>query len=269
MAEKERLMSEMTSRCWQRPGGLFAALALTAAVAAVAACGASSGNGGGGASTAQPAGAAATSQPAPARPSYDAVPLIPREKLFGNPTKVGPQLSPDGKRLAYIAPHEGVLNVFIKTVGQEDDKVVTADKLRGIRIYFWAASGDHILYLQDKGGDENWHVYAVPVAGGEARDLTPLEKVQAQIVAVEHKFPNQILVGLNDRDPQLHDVYKIDLRSGKRTLVEKNDIGAVGWVADHKLRVRGAQVLTPDGGAALMYRAGATGACKQLAMWGA
>jgi hypothetical protein len=169
MAEKERLMSEMTSRCWQRPGGLFAALALTAAVAAVAACGASSGNGGGGASTAQPAGAAATSQPAPARPSYDAVPLIPREKLFGNPTKVGPQLSPDGKRLAYIAPHEGVLNVFIKTVGQEDDKVVTADKLRGIRIYFWAASGDHILYLQDKGGDENWHVYAVPVAGGEAR----------------------------------------------------------------------------------------------------
>src|SRR5690606_35671485 len=120
-----------------------------------------------------------------------------------------------------------------------------------------------------RGGDENWHVYAVPVAGGEAVDLTPLEKVQAQIIAIERSQPNHILVGLNDRDPQLHDVYRVNLNNGKRTLVVKNDINAVGFVADHKLRVRIAQVLTPEGGAALMHRASDRGKWKELLRWSA
>ncbi len=213
------------------------------------------------------AGAAASE--AGTRRTYDAVPLIPREVLFGNPSRRSPLISPDGTRLAYLAPSDGVLNVWVKTIGAGDDKVVTADKLRGIRQYFWAENGEQIIYLQDSGGDENWHVYAVPARGGEARDLTPIEKVQAQIIAVERKFPDQILVGLNDRDPQLHDVYRVELKSGKRTLVCQNDIGAVGWIADHRLRVRAAQVLTPDGGGALMHRPGGSGSWKELARWGA
>ncbi|HWM84379.1 MAG TPA: S9 family peptidase [Kofleriaceae bacterium] len=258
-------MIDVSRRSRHPLGRPVLALALAGASLA-AACGGTSD----GAEPAAPGKPAPAAAPAAApRASYDAVPLIPREVLFGNPTKVGPQLSPDGKQLAYLAPHEGVLNVFVRTVGKEDDKVVTADKLRGIRQYFWAQNGQQIIYLQDKGGDENWHVYVVPAGGGEARDLTPLEKVQAQIVAIERKFPNEILVGINDRDPQLHDVHKIDLRSGKRTLVARNDIGAVGWVADHRLRVRAAQVFKPDGGASLMYRAGASGKWKQLATWGA
>ncbi|HKE20221.1 MAG TPA: S9 family peptidase [Kofleriaceae bacterium] len=257
----------------RRRGGAGAlAMAAAIAMAANAGCGGATQkgqDGAGGPAAAQPAAGAEAAPPAPSGPSYGAVPLIPREVLFGNPVKTSPALSPDGKRLAYLAPDQGVLNVFVKTIGKDDDKVVTADKLRGIRQYFWAENGKQIIYLQDKGGDENWHVYAVPAAGGEARDLTPLEKVQAQIVAVERKAPDHILVALNDRNPQLHDVYKVDLRSGERKLEVQNDIGAVGWLADHRLRVRGAQVLTPDGGAKLMVRPGATGAWKELAHWAA
>ena len=204
----------------------------------------------------------------PRWPAYDAVPLIPREVLFGNPSRFAPKLSPDGKRMAYIAPHEGVLNIWVRTVGQEDDKVVTSDKHRGIRNYFWAPSGKKLLYLQDKDGDENNHVFAVPAEGGDAVDLTPMPKVRAEIIAVERTRPNEILVGINDRDPQVHDVYKIDIQSGKKTLVQQNDFNAISWVADHKLQVRIAAVLTPDGGTLIKHRPGnAKGAWKDLVNW--
>jgi dipeptidyl aminopeptidase/acylaminoacyl peptidase len=198
-----------------------------------------------------------------------AVPLIPREVLFGNPVKASPTLSPDGKRMAYLAPRGGVLNVFVKTVGKDDDKPVTDDKLRGIHHYEWAATGRYIIYRQDPRGDENWRVYAVPASGGVAGDLTPLDKVQAQVIAVEHKIPDKILVALNDRDPRLYDVYEVELDSGERKLVALNDIGAVDWIADHRLRVRAAQVLTPDGGMLLLHRRGRSGKWKRLARWGA
>lgn len=196
--------------------------------------------------------------------SYDAVPLIPRDVLFGNPEKAGPQISPDGTKLAYLAPDQGVLNVWVRTIGQTDDKVVTRDRVRGIRSYFWAPSGQHILYVQDKGGDENWHVWATPIAGGESRNLTPLDNVRAQIVAVESSHPNHIMIGLNDRNPQLHDVYKLDLTTGERTLVVKNDIGALGWGIDHTFSVRAAQVLTPTGGSKIIVRQDESSAWKDL-----
>src|SRR5690349_13660385 len=87
--------------------------------------------------------------------------IIPREILFGNPVKTSPQISPDGKRMAYIAPVNNVLNVWMKTIGKDDDKPVTKDTDRGIRRYFWAEDNQHIMYLQDKGGNENWRLYAV------------------------------------------------------------------------------------------------------------
>ena len=85
--------------------------------------------------------------------------LIPREILFGNPEKAGPQVSPNGKMLSYLAPDNGVLNVWVRTLGKADDRVVTSDKKRGIRSYFWQEDSQHVLYTQDQGGDENWHVY--------------------------------------------------------------------------------------------------------------
>jgi len=200
---------------------------------------------------------------------YDAVALIPREKLFGNPVKASPRLSPDGKRLAYLAPQDGVLNVWVQTVGKEDGKLLTADKVRGIRQYFWAEDGQHIVYLQDAGGDENWHAYSIPAAGGTAVDLTPVKGVQAEIVGVEKSDPGHILVGLNDRDPQFHDIYKVDLKTGKRTLVYKNEIKAVGFTVDHKLRVRAAQTFTPTGTIEVLHRADDKAPWKKIAAWGA
>src|SRR4051812_42080198 len=126
------------------------------------------------------------------------VPLVPRQVLFGNPERMSPRISPDGTRLAWIAPDEGVLNVW---VGPADALVqaapVTKDRDRGIRSYFWAHDNRHLLYVQDKGGDENWRLYAVDLDTGDTRDLTPFDDVQARVEEVERRFPNEILVGLN------------------------------------------------------------------------
>ena len=86
-------------------------------------------------------------------------PLIPREVLFGNPERADPQISPDGTQLGYLAPVDGVLNVWIRTLGKTDDRAVTADKHRGIRNFLWQYDNQHILYTQDLGGDENWRLH--------------------------------------------------------------------------------------------------------------
>ena len=130
--------------------------------------------------------------------------LIDRKKLFGNPDKTSARISPDGSKLSYLAPRDGVLNVWVGPLDDPDAaKPVTDDKNRGIRAYFWAYDNKHILYIQDNDGDEDWHVYSVDLDNGETKDLTPLEKIAAQIEGVSEKFPDEILVGLNDRDPQL------------------------------------------------------------------
>src|SRR3954453_20393304 len=121
-------------------------------------------------------------------------PLIPRTVLFGNPEKTSPKLSPDGKRLAWLAPDDrDVLQVWVKTVGKDDDKVITADKKRGIRQYTWAPNSKVLIYLQDSDGDENWRLYGVDLASGDVRDLTPFKGVQARIVATEPGIPDEIL----------------------------------------------------------------------------
>ena len=116
--------------------------------------------------------------------------LIPRNVLFGNPVKASPQISPDGKRMAYLAPVNNVLNVWVKTIGKQDDKPVTKDTDRGIRRYFWAEDNQHIMYLQDKGGNENWRLYGVNLASGDIKDLTPYDEVQVQIVDRDKHFPD-------------------------------------------------------------------------------
>ena len=197
------------------------------------------------------------------------VPLIPRETLFGNPSKIAPRLSPDGRRLTWLAPVDGVLNVWIRTVGREDDAPLTRDRGRGIQSYFWALNNDRVLYVQDRDGDENHHLYSVPAAGGEPVDLTPHEGVKAQILAADYRFPDRILVGLNDREPMLHDVYDIDVRTGIRSLAARNDLGAINWMADHDLRVRVAEVPTPDGGFRLLHRASPDDGWREIFTWGA
>jgi dipeptidyl aminopeptidase/acylaminoacyl peptidase len=189
--------------------------------------------------------------------------LIPRTVLFGNPERTFPRLSPDGSRLAWIAPHDGVLNVWIAPLradpGQDDAvdwaaaQVVTDDRDRGIRMFTWAHDARHLLYIQDTGGDENWRLHDVNLETMQRRDLTPFPGVQVQLIAGNKKFPTEVLIGLNRDNPQLHDVYRLDLLAGDLTLVEKNP-GFAGWVADEELAVRGAFAPLPDGSMNLMVR---------------
>ena len=176
------------------------------------------------------------------------IPLIPRKVLFGNPDRTQVRISPDGATLSWLAPRDGVLNVWVAPrQNLEAARPVTHDTGRGIRFYLWAYTNQHILYIQDKNGDENWRVYSVDLKTDEVKDLTPFEGVQAQIQEVSYKFPAEIVVGLNNRDERFHDLYRLNLATGAMTLLQQND-GFMGFDVDDEYRVRDGARMTPDGG---------------------
>ncbi|MBW4573983.1 MAG: S9 family peptidase [Aphanothece sp. CMT-3BRIN-NPC111] len=196
-------------------------------------------------------------------------PLIEREILFGNPERANPQLSPDGKYLAYIAPDENnVLQVWLRTVGQEDDRQLTADKKRGIRIYFWTYDGEQLIYLQDSDGDENFHLYSVNIQSNIVRDLTPFQGVKAQPVDLDPNFPDEVLVGLNLKDLSKFDVYRINLKNGAVEFDTENPGNVVAWTADAQFQVKGAIAATPDGGSDLLLREATDKQWDILRHWG-
>ncbi|HSM18262.1 MAG TPA: S9 family peptidase [Gemmatimonadales bacterium] len=184
-------------------------------------------------------------------------PLIDRQVFFGDPEIAGAQISPDGEFISFRKPYRGVMNIWVKGSDEPFDvaKPMSADSTRPVRGYFWSQDSRYLLYVQDKNGDENVHVYAIdPRVAPEpatqvppALDLTPYQGVQARIVAVPEGTPGQILVGLNDRNPQLHDVYRIDLNSGERELVIENNEGIAGWQADLEGNVRLGIKIDEDG----------------------
>ena len=190
--------------------------------------------------------------------------LIARDALFGNPERANVQISPDGKYLSWVAAVDGVLNVWVAPADNPSQaRAVTQDKARGIRSYFWSYQPDTLLYLRDSGGDEDFHLYAVDLKTGQAKDLTPFPKTTAQVAGVSPKHPGTILVGMNDRDAQWHDIYKVDLASGDRTLLEKNDAQIAGYIADADYTLKYAQRSRPDGGADVLRR-GANGAWEKF-----
>jgi len=195
-------------------------------------------------------------------------PLIPREALFGNPERADPQISPDGTQLGYLAPLDGVLNVWIRTLGKTDDRAVTADKHRGIRNFLWEYDNQHILYTQDVGGDENWRLYQTNIASRQTKDLTPFEKVRVDIVAYQWKSPNTILVQMNQRDPKVFDVQRIDLKTGKVEFDTQNPGDVNAWQADNALHIRAAQSQTEDGGTILRVRDNDKSPWRELIKWG-
>jgi len=194
--------------------------------------------------------------------------LIPREVLFGNPERTNPQISPDGTQLGYLAPVNGVLNVWTKTIGKDDDRAVTNDTKRGIRNFTWQYDNKHVLYTQDVGGDENWRLYQTDIATKQTKDLTPFEKVRVDLVAYDWKTPDTVLFQANKRDPKLFDVYRVDLKTGKIEMDTENPGDVQGWQADNALEVRAAQVQTPDGGTIIRVRNDAKSPWRELIKWG-
>lgn len=181
------------------------------------------------------------------------VKLIPLEVLLGNPERAGAQISPDGKRLSYMAPLDGVMNVFVGDAGADNERPVTHDTERGIQGYFWSYDNRRIMYVRDKDGSENFRLFDVDLETGVERDLTPFDEVQCQIIAHRKEFPDIVLLGLNKDNPQLHDVYRLDLTTGELEKIVENP-GFVGWVVDPGLKVRGAVQPLPDGGAVFLVR---------------
>ena len=184
--------------------------------------------------------------------------LIPGLLLFSSPGRSRPLLSPDGTWLSFLAVHEGRVNVWVAPAGDwRAARPVTSDTTEGVHRYFWAYTNDHILYLQDRAGDENWRLYSVDVNSLERRALTPPEGVRTETQQLSPEFPSQLLVGLNDRVPELHDIHRVDLATGERQLVMENpgELGGgsvTGFVTDRSFRVRFARIMLPDGGVRLM-----------------
>lgn len=189
-------------------------------------------------------------------------PLIDRDLFFGDPVIAGGQISPDGTHISFLKPYRNVLNIWVKDLNQPFDaaRPMTADTTRPVRQYFWSRDGKYILYVQDKGGNENYHLYAVdPMAKlgpGEdvpaARDLTPLEKVTVRLFSLPKKTPNIAYIGLNDRDERYHDLYRLDLATGERMLIRLNKEDIAAWVFDLDGNLRLASRETADGGTEIL-----------------
>jgi dipeptidyl aminopeptidase/acylaminoacyl peptidase len=183
--------------------------------------------------------------------------LIPRKVIFGNPERASPLISPDGAQIAFLAPLNGVMNIWVAPVGAlAAARPVTSEKRRPIRWFLWAKNGTHVLYQQDEGGDENFQIFAANLATGKVANLTPYRGARAMIVAGSYQRPDEILVGLNSRDPKWHDIWLINTVSGKAILIEKNE-GIADYVADDALNLRLALKTTPDGGTVVLRRTGA------------
>ncbi len=190
------------------------------------------------------------------------VPLIDRELFFDNPEIAGGQLSPDGQWMAFRKPYKGVMNIWVKKAEEAFDKAkpITADEKRPIAGYFWSQDSKYILFVQDKDGDENYHVYAIDPAAPinkasgvpSARDLTAGENIRAQIFQVSKKQPHLLMVGLNDRDPSWHDLYQVDIRSGERTLIRLNEDRITGWTFDWDEQLRLATRSLEDGSSEIL-----------------
>ncbi len=189
-------------------------------------------------------------------------PMIDRDVFFGNPEIAGGQISPDGKFISFIKPYRDVLNIWVKERGESYDQArpLTADTTRPVTSYYWTYDSKYIIYIQDKGGNENYHAYAVdpyvsPAEGRDvprARDLTPIEDVRVMFYGTFKNEPDIIYIGLNDRDERYHDLYKLSISTGERTLIRENRENLASWRFDEQGNLRLATRTTDDGGTEIL-----------------
>jgi len=185
-----------------------------------------------------------------AAPAEGGAKLIPRAELFGNPSKAGATISPDGKWIAYLAPKDGVLNVWVAPVGKMDEaKVITDSKDRPIRQMFWANNSSVVLYMNDKGGDENFLLYSADPATGANKLITDFPNTRVYVYGTSEKRVDEMVIGLNNRDPKWHDPYLLNTKTGKLTKLADNTAEYDGFTVDDDLRLRFASKSNADGSA--------------------
>ena len=188
--------------------------------------------------------------------TLESITTIPLEDFFKNPEKSSFQLSPNGKYISYMKPWEEgnrMMNVYVREINSDEETRITSASERSLYGYFWI-NDNRIAYVQDKGGDENIHIYAVDIDGGNNIDLTPFDNIQARITDDLEDDPNFMLVALNQRNPQIHDVYRLDVNSGDIEMIAENPGNISGWVTDNDGKLRLAT--TSDGvNTSILYRA--------------
>jgi len=190
------------------------------------------------------------------------IPIIDRAVFFDNPKISGAQLSPDGNMISFQKPVNGILNIFVKKIEEPFDKAQQLTSLeRPVSGYFWSYDSKYILYVKDKGGNENRNIFAVDPHGTpdpatntpENRNLTPNDKISVQIYAVSHKDPDQLMIGINDRDPKWHDLYRLTISTGKLEKLRENSDRLGGWYFDWNETPRLA-TRTPEDGSTEILR---------------
>ncbi|MBK7632046.1 MAG: S9 family peptidase [Ignavibacteriales bacterium] len=182
----------------------------------------------------------------------DEVPLIPMKDFFRNVEKRSYQISPDGDYLSFMQPVNSRMNVFVQKIGEDKTTQITFATERDIAGYFWKGN-NRIIYIQDSKGDENFRLFGVDRDGKNQKDLTPFDKVRAGIVDDLVDNPNEMLIQMNKENPQVFDVYRINVNTGEMIVVGQNPGNITGWQTDHdgKLRV----AITTDGvNSTILYR---------------
>ena len=195
--------------------------------------------------------------------------LIPRALFFSNPQRLAPKLSPDGAQLGYLAPSaSGVMNVWIESLAGTEARQLTQDEGQGIWDYDWAYDGVHVLYFQDRNGDENWHLFATRLDDGRTRDLTPFDGVAAENLILGPQRPTQALIGINRRDPTVFDMVRIELESGEIALEAENPGDVTDWAVDMQLRIRAATALDRENSDTILrVRDAESGDWRDLVRW--
>ncbi len=179
-------------------------------------------------------------------------PLIPMENFFRNPVKSAFKLSPDGSQLAFMQPWQKRMNVYVQKIDHDDAMRISASAERDIKWYFWA-NNNRIIYLKDTGGDLNYRMYAVDSDGKNLTELTPFENVRTILINQLEDNPDEMIIGMNKRDPSLFDAYRININSGEMKMIAENPGNVIGWWTDWDGRLR--LVMTADGtNTALLYR---------------
>jgi dipeptidyl aminopeptidase/acylaminoacyl peptidase len=189
-------------------------------------------------------------------------PLVPMKDFFKNPDIAYFTLSPLGDKIAFTKPYKNRMNVFTSSLNGKDTNQITFIEDRDVQGYFWKTN-NRIIYVRDNGGDENFHLYAVDADGKNQKDLTPFDKVNVQIVDDLEENENEVLIGMNKENPELFDVYRLNINTGALTLEAKNPGGVSGWITDHNGVVRAAT--QSDGvNSILLYRDNASQAFKPV-----
>lgn len=208
---------------------------------------------------------------AAARAAVDQTPLLSRELLFGPVQRTSAQLSPDGTRLAYLAPDgNGVMNIWLTHGGLDlaTARPLTHASHRDLPPFRWAEDGVHILYWQDDDGDENWHLFAIDTRSGNIRDLTPFPGVHMQNLLTDPRHPHEVLVGLNRRTRSLFDMYRVNLDDGSIRLEAVNPGDVISWRADPDFAIRAATAFVPASGRTVVRVRGVPqGPWRDLVSW--